>query len=146
MHHHEHHKEKPFGKILDILDHISIELYDVGKYLIFGALLSSIMQTFITRQYGAVIAENPVLSIFVMGVLAFALSICSTADAFIAKTFLGQFTTGSIITFLIMGPMLDIKNTLMLSETFKFKFLLKLMLWIIMMTFTVGMIVNIFRI
>lgn len=127
----------------NILNHINIELYNVGKYLIFGAFLSSLMQTFVAKQQLLSLGKNPLLSIIVMQLMAFVLSICSTADAFIARTFLGQFTTGSVLAFLILGPMLDIKNTFMLSDTFKPKFLIKLILWILLVSFALTMLVNI---
>ena len=51
----------------------------------------------------------------VMMLLAFVLSLCSEADAFVASTFLLQFSGASVLAFLITGPMIDIKNTLMMA-------------------------------
>lgn len=144
---HDHHhrsgqKVTVTGSMVEILEHTSAELQDVGKFVIAGAFLSSVMQVALPRKYMLSIGHNPMISIVVMIALAFLLSVCSETDAFIARTFVGQFTSGSIIAFLIFGPMIDIKNTLMLSQAFKPKFIIKLIALIFMVCFTVGIIVN----
>lgn len=159
-HHHEHHDDHHrscgcghshhnIGKkhnikstIIEVLDHTTIELHDVGKFLIVGSFLSALMQTFIPGKYIALVGQHRTYSILAMICLAFLLAVCSETDAFIARTFVGQFTTGSIIAFLIFGPMIDIKNTLMLSGTFKIKFIIKLILVIFLVCFIIGEVVN----
>jgi uncharacterized membrane protein YraQ (UPF0718 family) len=51
--------------------------------------------------------------------LAFLLSICSTVDAFVALAFTTTFTTGAILSFLVFGPMVDIKSSLMFLGVFQ---------------------------
>lgn len=119
----------------EIIGHASHELYDIGRFFIIGALLSSLMQTYVPKSYIMAIGGGTVSSIITMMLLAFLLSICSETDAFIARTFVGQFTNGSILAFLIFGPMIDIKNTIMLSSSFKYKFVLKLMFLIFSVCF-----------
>ncbi|SKC81192.1 Predicted permeases [Maledivibacter halophilus] len=104
------------------------------------------MQTFISRGYILSIGQGKISSTIVMMILAFVLSLCSEADAFIARTFVGQFTIGSIVGFLILGPMIDIKNTLMLSSSFKMKFVIRLMTIISLVCFIMAMLVNIIEI
>lgn len=128
--------------IMEVVDHTNIELHDVGRFVIIGAFLSSLMQTVVPRKYILLLGHDKIYSILVMIGLAFLLAVCSETDAFIARTFVGQFTTGSIIAFLIFGPMIDIKNTLMLSETFKSKFIIKLIFVIFTVCFIIGVLVN----
>lgn len=59
---------------------------------------------------------------------AYIMSLCSTSDAFVASTFATTFSTGSLLTFMVFGPMIDMKGTLMLLSTFRGKFVLKLSL------------------
>jgi len=125
-----------------VIGHTSHEFYDVGKFLIIGAMLSAFMQTVVPRESILTIGQGSVASVIVMMTMAFVLSLCSEADAFIARTFMGQFTTGSIIGFMIFGPMLDIKNTIMLSGVVKPKFLVQLMGVIIIVCFGFAMLVN----
>ncbi len=130
------------SKLRSMLEHTSKELLNISKYLIFGAVISAIFQVAVSKQFTAVIGKHQYYSILAMMALAFILSICSEADAFIARSFLGQFTTGSVAIFLILGPMLDIKNTLMLSGNFKLRLVIKLIVYITVITFCIGYLIN----
>jgi uncharacterized membrane protein YraQ (UPF0718 family) len=134
------------SKVRSVLEHTNKELLDISKYLIFGAFISSVFQATVSKAYVAGIGQHMYYSIFAMMVLAFILSICSEADAFIARTFLGQFTIGSIVAFLILGPMIDIKNTIMLIGNFKLKLVIELIIYISLIVFFVGSIINVFSI
>jgi len=146
--HHEHnhchcgHDHERKGIIFEVIEHTSLEVYDVGKLYIIGALLSSAMQSFIPKAHILAIGKGNLSSILVMFTMAFVLSICSETDAFIARTFVGQFTTGSILGFLILGPMIDIKNTIMLCGSFKLNFVLKLIFVIFAICFITAVLVN----
>lgn len=142
IHTHSRKKANPFSLMINVLDHTSIELHDVGRFLILGAFLSSLMQTFLPRKYILFVGQDNLYSVLVMILLAFLLAVCSETDAFIARTFVGQFTTGSIVAFLIFGPMMDIKNTLMLSSTFKAKFVVTLIFMIFTVCFIMGILIN----
>jgi hypothetical protein len=83
-----------------------------------------------------------VLSVIVMLLLAYVLSVCSTVDAFLSLTFVNTFTTGSIMAFLIFGPMVDIKSTLMFSRVFKRKFVLYLVLLPFLMVAVMTIFIN----
>lgn len=130
--------------IEDIISHTSAELYDIGRFFIIGVFLSTCMQVFIPKEFILSIGSGVLSSIIVMMVLAFVLSVCSETDAFIARSFLGQFTTGSILGFLILGPMIDIKNTIMLCGSFKINFVVKLIFLIITICFILAVIANLF--
>jgi uncharacterized membrane protein YraQ (UPF0718 family) len=142
-HHHHHEHNEHNNKLFEILEHTSMEIHDVGRFLILGAFLSATMQTIIPRRYILMVGQHNIYSVLVMILLAFILAVCSETDAFIAKTFGGQFTSGSIIAFLIFGPMIDIKNTMMLSSTFKFTFVLKLIFVIFLVCLLIGIGANV---
>ncbi len=114
--------QRVFSRLGNIIGHTSIELYSVGRFLIMGAFISSFVQTFLPRGLLLSVGQRPVLSVLILMALAYGLSLCSEADAFIARTFVGQFTTGSVIAFMIYGPMIDVKNTLMLLDGFQTRF------------------------
>ncbi|MFF2480804.1 permease [Paenibacillus sp. NPDC058071] len=112
------------SRLSGTIGHASEELFDMGKYLIIGALLTAMMQSFVDREALSAIADQPVLAYpFMMG-FAFLLSICSTSDAFIASSFTGIFSAGPLLAFLVFGPMIDIKNMLMLLSAFRTKIVL----------------------
>jgi uncharacterized protein len=125
-HQHPHH---PNGnKLLETLYHASDELFDTGKYLFIGAFLASLFQAFLDRNILLSIGSSTSLSPVIMMGFAYVLSVCSSADAFVASSFGSTFTEGSILAFLVFGPMIDIKNTLMLFGYFKKRFVLFLLL------------------
>jgi len=105
--------------------------------------LSTCMQIFVPKEFISSLGGGVLSSIIVMMLLAFVLSICSETDAFVARSFLGQFTTGSILGFLILGPMIDIKNTIMLCGSFKLSFVAKLIFLIVTICFILAVIANI---
>jgi len=67
-------------------------------------------------------------AIIAMMLMAFFLSLCSSSDATVARSFANKLPVGSIIGFLVFGPMIDIKNIIMLSSGFSAKFIVKLAL------------------
>ena len=88
------------------------------------------------------VGSGMVLSVVALQALAFVLSVCSTVDAFLALNFVNTFTSGSIIAFLVFGPMIDIKSTLMLLGVFKRRVVVYLILLTAAMAFVVGVFVN----
>lgn len=114
------------GKIASVFVHTSDEFFEMGKYLMIGCLLTSGIQTFMVQDSLLAIGDQPLGSYFFMMGLAFVLSLCSTSDAFIASTFVHSFPAGALLAFMVFGPMLDFKNSLMLLSLFKTKFALYL--------------------
>ncbi|MFG6497691.1 permease [Fictibacillus sp. UD] len=115
-----------YNKIKGTFVHAVEEFFSVGKYLVIGALIAASMQTYVKTSTLLEIGQGEVSSSLVMMGLAFVLSLCSEADAFIASSFQSTFTIGSIVAFLVYGPMLDIKNVLMMLAVFKKKLVLSL--------------------
>lgn len=120
---HEHHhleSGSSFGqKIQHALVICADEFFEMGRYLIIGAMLAAILQTFIPQAVLLSVGSGPVLSVLVMQILAVILSICSTVDAFVALGFTGTFSFGSILSFLVFGPMVDIKSVFMYLQVFR---------------------------
>lgn len=110
----------------NLIDHTSKEFLDISKYFIFGALLASI--TSVTMKFLNIDFANvmPSFTIPIMMILTFLLSLCSEADAFVAKGFLSSFGNSGVIAFLILGPMLDLKNVILLLGAFKKKYVIYL--------------------
>ncbi|MEF3304414.1 permease [Paenibacillus sp. GYB003] len=114
------------GKLAATFGHASDEFFEMGKYLLIGAMLTAVIQSAVERESLAAIGQGAWSShLFMMG-FAYLLSLCSTSDAFVASSFASTFTSGSLLTFLVFGPMLDLKNTLMLLSVFRVRFVLAL--------------------
>lgn len=130
------------GKFVTMMGHAGGEFFDMGKYLIFGSLLTAVIQAFVPRSDLSALGEGEVLPhLFMMG-FAYMLSLCSTSDAFVASSFLQTFSKGSLLTFLVFGPMLDFKSTLMLLSVFKTKFVLVLAVLITVTVFAGSVVVE----
>ncbi len=128
--------------LLDALGNANHEFFEMGRYLIVGSMLAALMQTLVSQEVLLALGRGPVISVVVMILVAFVLSVCSTVDAFLALAFVGTFTTGSILTFLTFGPMVDIKSTLMFMGVFKRRTVLYLISLPLLMTALIGIWIN----
>jgi hypothetical protein len=124
------------------LDMAGDEFFEMGRYLIVGSLLAAGMQTLVSQDVLLALGRGPVVSVFVLQMVAFVLSVCSTVDAFLALAFVGTFTTGSILAFLTFGPMVDIKSTLMFLGVFKRRMVIYLIALAMLMTLLIGIWLN----
>ena len=101
------------------------------------------MQTLVPQQSLLALGTGSVLSVVFMQILAFILSVCSTVDSFLALAFVNTFTTGSIISFLSFGPMVDIKSTLMFTGVFRRKIVLYLVILPFVLNLLAGVVINV---
>lgn len=138
-HHHDHthgtnkHEEVKIGRIKQlsqqtghILTHSIDEFFDTGRYLIVGGLIAASMQTYLPTRVMLTLGSTKLLAIIIMLLLAFTMSLCSEADAFIGSSLLSLFGTAPVVAFLVFGPMVDIKNLLMMKRYFNGRFILML--------------------
>ncbi|MCE1253186.1 MAG: permease [Anaerolineae bacterium] len=119
MHEHTAGQSGFLGKLEQVFQVTLDEFFEIGRYLVLGSVISAGMQAFIPQNFLLGVGKGPVLSVLVMMALAILLSICSTVDSFIALGFTGLFSSGSILAFLLYGPMVDIKSTLMFLRVFR---------------------------
>jgi len=120
------------------------DFFEMGRYLVLGASIAALLQTFIPQTTLLAVGNGPILSVLVMMGLAVLLSICSTVDAFIALGFVGTFSFGSVLSFLVFGPMVDIKSILMFLQVFRRKPVLYLVLLPFLMSLLAGLAFNYF--
>ena len=132
-HHHEgcscsnHEKETgPIGRVKNIINIMYGDFMGIISYMAVGALLAATMQILLPISNIGGIVQNKYISTFIMMLLAFALSLCSTSDAFIARTFMNSLSKNSILAFILLGPMIDIKNTILLNKSFNKRFVIVL--------------------
>ena len=92
-----------------------------GGFLVVGAAAAAALNVGVPGEWMRALAENPILAILGMAVLAVLLSICSEADAFIAASFT-EFSLTAKLTFMVVGPMVDLKLISMQAGVFGRKF------------------------
>jgi len=110
-----------------LVDHLAGDFFFMGKFVVAGSALAAMLQTAVPQSvFSGVLASPFVGSLVLMGV-AFLLSLCSEADAFVAVSFI-QFPLSAQLAFLVFGPVLDIKLALLYGATFGRRFVLRLLL------------------
>jgi uncharacterized membrane protein YraQ (UPF0718 family) len=122
-HHHHGHGSRPRA----VADHLTADLLFMGRFVIAGAVLAAAMQTIVPQSVFTGVLTTPLLGAGLLMVLAFIVSLCSEADAFVAVSFI-QFPLGPQLAFLVFGPILDIKLALLYGATFGRGFVLRLLL------------------
>ncbi|MGK0607187.1 permease [Enterococcus gilvus] len=129
---HSHNMKGLRYSFYEVVKHSINDFFSTSKYLIIGSLIASFMQVYIPTSVMLTINSYPVLSIFIMMLLAFTMSLCSEADAFVASSFLSIFGRGPIIAFMLFGPMVDIKNLMMMNKNLRINFYSRLIIIIIL--------------
>lgn len=117
-HQHQYNHLKGWAKVFQVLVQTIDEFFDTGRYLVFGCLFASLVQVYVPTRILLSLTTSPLTAILLMMVLAFLLSLCSEADAFIGVSLLSSFGLAPVIAFLIIGPIVDVKNLLMMKSYF----------------------------
>ncbi len=131
-------------KIKLLIEGMVQELRELSGVLILGSLIAAVLQTFVPREVILSLGQDPVTSIVAMMLLAAIVSICSTVDSFFALSFASTFTTGSLVSFLVFGPMIDLKAFGLLLTIFKPRAICYLFGIASLMTFLSALILNLF--
>lgn len=128
--------------VLDASRHAYDEALEMGRFLVIGCMLAAAMQTLVPQETLLAVGSGPAISVLVMQILAFVLSVCSTVDAFLALAFVNTFTTGSLLAFLSFGPMVDIKSTMMFLGVFRRPVVAVLIAAPFIMSLLIGIFIN----
>lgn len=127
-----------------MLDNVIQELRELGGILVIGSAIAAIVQSAVPREVILSLGQGPISSIVAMMILAVVVSICSTVDAFFALSFAATFTTGSLLAFLVLGPMVDLKNIALLLTLFRGRAIFYLFALAGLLTFLLTLLVNLY--
>ena len=122
------------GPLISFKDHLKVYAHHIYAdfmrlmpIILFGTTVASIIRVWLGSDPASKINTTTVfVAIPAMMLIAYASSLCSSSDAVIARSLASSLPMSSVIVFLLFGPMLDIKNTLMLVEDCKGKFVIRL--------------------
>lgn len=120
------------------------EIRELGAVLVLGSAIAATVQVAAPREMILSLGQGLVSSILTMLLLAVVVSICSTVDSFFALSFASTFTSGSLLAFLVFGPMIDLKNIGLLLTVFKGRAVFYLVALTAMMTFALTLFVNLY--
>jgi uncharacterized membrane protein YraQ (UPF0718 family) len=118
------------------------EFFDVIFFIVLGALFTAAAQTFVPRGDLAAIGSHPTLSVLTLMPVATLLSICSEADAFVARAFAATFTTGAILAFMTIGQIVDLRNGFLLFRTLRARLTALIVLLSYALVFAEGWLIN----
>jgi uncharacterized membrane protein YraQ (UPF0718 family) len=127
---HGHDHDHRHGRARGFIDHLMSDLLLMGKFIVLGAAIAAALQTIVPQSVFTGVLTSPFVGALLMIVLAFFLSLCSEADAFVAVSFI-QFPPGPQLAFLAAGPVLDTKLVLLYAGAFGRAFVVKLALVIV---------------
>ncbi|ORT54865.1 permease [Streptomyces sp. CB03238] len=88
-----------------------------GGFLVVGAMAAATFNVLVPRSVLDVFADSPWLSVLFLAALAIVLAVCSEADAFVAASLTG-FSPTARLTFMVVGPMVDVKLIALQAGTF----------------------------
>jgi hypothetical protein len=142
---HEGHEHTTIGtnsKFLRAATATATDFANTMSVVVVGATAAAFLQTALPRQFLDHLAGSPILSCLSLMALAFFASICSNADAFVARSMMGIFPTGALLSFLIFGAMIDLKNLLLLLGSFRIRFVALVVASAAIIAFGAGLWVN----
>jgi len=96
-----------------------------GGWLVLGGAMAATLQTLVPRSILDALGGNGVVAVLTLAVLAVVLAICSEADGFVAASLSTVFPTTALLTFMVVGPAVDIKLVALQSGVFGRSFALR---------------------
>lgn len=134
---------KPWADRLYLLMENTIqELRELGGVLVLGSLVAAIIQVAVPREVVLSLGQGPVTSVLAMMGLGGIISICSTVDAFFALSFASAFTSGSLLAFLVFGPMFDLKSLGLMLTIFRPRAIIYITILVGQLTFLLTVFIN----
>jgi uncharacterized membrane protein YraQ (UPF0718 family) len=130
------------GKVQQSVDLFVRESSVLMPALIIGSLVAGLIQVVIRRDTLVQLGSDPLWSVLAMMILAFVISICANVDAFFILPFATTFLPGSIVAFLVLGPVIDIKMLALLRTTYKTGTLVQISVLVALITMALGTVVN----
>ena len=130
--HHHHHTD---GTLHGFARLVQEEFLEMMSIFIFGAIIASSIQIFLPSHLIASFNSSTWVAILAMMLLGFVVSICSNVDAFFALAYARIFPMSSILGFLVLGPMIDIKAIPMFKTIFQWKALMVIICFVSTFTF-----------
>ena len=98
----------------NVIDHF----LEMAAFFLMGVFIAAAMKTWLGSAGFSEVAASVILAPLAMMLLAFILSLCAEADAFVAASF-SEFSLPALLAFLVFGPMFDIKLLLMYRVVFR---------------------------
>lgn len=119
-------KHPGWRKLQMVLSNSQNEFFNIVRYLILGCLLSALIQMYFPKSLLSASPAGFLINLVILMIFAFVISLCSSSDAVVARGLTSTFPLSAAMGFMVFGPMMDIKNVILLSGVFKKRFILTL--------------------
>ncbi len=125
------------AKLKQLANHFRNELFEVAKFLLMGIAISTFFQMALGSNLTKFQPLHLAGAMLLMMLMAFLLSLCSSSDAVVGKNMGASLPMGAVMGFLVFGPMMDIKNLILMSSNLSRRFIVKLTVVIFAVCFAV---------
>lgn len=133
------------SRFVHFLRHTHDDVMRMMPILLSGTIAASIVRTALsplTDGSGTIDGIGAVTLIAAAMAIAFLCSLCSTSDAVIAASMTGVLPASAMLAFLLFGPMLDLKNTLMLVTECRPRFIIRFVVTVAAACFLVAVAIH----
>ncbi|MDQ4138150.1 MAG: permease [Actinomycetota bacterium] len=136
------HSHGSSGRLLHSLSLFRSETSAMMPALVVGCSIAGLIQVAVSRDILVALGSDPIWSVVALMALAFVVSLCSNVDAFFVLALGSTFLPGSIVAFLLFGPMIDVKMLALLRTTFTARALATLTTLVALAAAVIGLGVN----
>jgi uncharacterized membrane protein YraQ (UPF0718 family) len=130
------------GGIRGLVDYATVEFFEVIFFIILGAIFTAATQTLVPRGDLTAIGGHPVVSVLALMPVATLLSICSEADAFVARAFATTFSLGAVLAFMTIGQIIDLRNGFLMVRTLRARLTILIVVVAYVLVFLEGLVIN----
>ena len=124
------------------LDNTCRELVELGLILLVGCAIAAIIQVIIPQVQVLNLGKTSASAIVALMLLAIIISLGSTTDALFVSTLTSQFNIGSLLVFMLLGSIIDLKQLSLLLSTFRFKAVIYLLILTCQLTFMLTLFID----
>lgn len=128
-------RRRPLSQTMGQLSaHVIDHFLEMAAFFLMGVFIAAAMKTWYPTEDLTLVAASVILAPLAMMLMAFILSLCAEADAFVAASFTefsratAPMVSPALIAFLVFGPMFDIKLLLMYRVVFRSWFIIAIAL------------------
>ena len=113
-------------KMKDVFRYAYLEMMqDIGKWLVIGLVIAGLITAFVPSEWIASFADNTLLSIFVVLLLAIPMYVCATGSIPIAIALMMKgLSPGAALVLLMAGPAVNVASMLVIKKVMGWRSLL----------------------
>jgi uncharacterized membrane protein YraQ (UPF0718 family) len=132
-----------FQRLSNISETSLHDFIDIMVFLTIGSCLAALVKVWgpTPQEVQTYSTGNPGLTILGMMVMAILMCLCSEADAFVAASFKTMHPSAKL-SFLVLGPMFDLKLLLMFTRVFRRRIIVTIILSVFIQVFVYSMAVH----